>query len=160
MSLAALPLSVCAGWLFARGQFVMAGVLLALIGLCDTLDGELARQGGYQSQTGALIDSTVDRLSEGLVIGGIFWFYRSTPVHAAAALAALFFSLMVSYVRARAEGVGRECKVGLFERPTRVMLLLVGSFVLGRTYMPLLLAVVAAGSLFTTVRRLLHVCRH
>lgn len=160
VTLVALPLAVCSGWLFASGRFVIAGVLVALIGLCDTLDGELARQGGRQSQTGALIDSTVDRLSEGLVIGGIFWFYRNHPFGAVAALAALFFSLMVSYVRARAEGIGRECRVGLFERPIRVLLLLVGAFLLGRTYMPVALAVIAAGSLLTTVHRLLYACRH
>ncbi len=134
----------------------MAAVLVALIGLCDTLDGELARQGGQQSETGALIDSTVDRLGEGLLIGGLLWFYRNSPLGAAAAFAALLFSFMVSYVRARAEGIGRECQVGLFERPVRVLLLLVGAIVLGRTYMPGMLVVIALGSFITVVHRLLY----
>jgi CDP-diacylglycerol--glycerol-3-phosphate 3-phosphatidyltransferase len=70
---------------------------------------------------------------------------------------ALVFSLMVSYVRARAEGVGRECKVGFFERPIRVLVLLFGAFVLGRTWMPIALGVIAVGSLITVIQRIIYV---
>jgi len=159
VTLTALPLSVAAGGLFATGRFSWAGVVLALAGVLDVLDGELARDTGRESQTGAVIDSTVDRAGEGLVFAGLFWFYRGEPLYALTAVLALFFSLMVSYVRARAEGAGRECSVGFFDRPVRVVLLLFGAFVLGRTYMPLALAVVAAGGLGTAVHRLLHVVR-
>jgi CDP-diacylglycerol--glycerol-3-phosphate 3-phosphatidyltransferase len=151
-----LPLSVGAGYLFATGHFIWAGVLVALVGLCDTLDGELSRRTGTASPLGAFIDSTVDRLSESLVLVGLYWYYRGSWF-GLLAVVALIFSLMVSYVRARAEGVGRECKVGLFERPVRVLFLLFGAFVLGRTWMPVALGVIALGSFATVIQRIIHV---
>ena len=151
-----LPLSIGAGYFFAAGQFTIGGVLAALVGLCDTLDGELSRRTGTASSLGAFIDSTVDRLSESLVLVGLYWYYRDSRF-GLLAVVALVFSLMVSYVRARAEGVGRECKVGLFERPVRVLVLLFGAFVLGRTWMPVALGVIALGSLITVIQRITHV---
>jgi len=151
-----LPLSVGAGYLFATGRFIGAGVLAALVGLCDTLDGELSRRTGTASPLGAFTDSTVDRLSESLVLVGLYWYYRDSWF-GLLAVVALVFSLMVSYIRARAEGVGRECKIGLFERPVRVLTLLFGAFVLGRTWMPVALGVIALGSLFTVIQRIFHV---
>ena len=151
-----LPLSIGAGYCFANGWFVWGGVFAALVGLCDTLDGELSRRTGTASALGAFIDSTVDRLSESLVLVGLYWYYRDSWF-GLLAVVALVFSLMVSYVRARAEGVGRECKVGFFERPVRVLVLLFGAFVLGRTWMPIALGVIAVGSLVTVVHRIVHV---
>ncbi|MBM3331734.1 CDP-alcohol phosphatidyltransferase family protein [candidate division WOR-3 bacterium] len=152
----ALPLSIGAGGFFAVGQFMLGGVLVALVGLCDTLDGELSRRTGTSSALGAFIDSTVDRLSESFVLVGLYWFYRDSW-YGLLAVVALVFSLMVSYVRARAEGVGRECKVGFFERPVRVLVLLFGAFILGRTWMPTALGVIALGSFVTVVHRTIHV---
>jgi CDP-diacylglycerol--glycerol-3-phosphate 3-phosphatidyltransferase len=151
-----LPLSIGAGYFFATGRFILGGVLAALVGLCDTLDGELSRLTGTASALGAFLDSTVDRLSEALVLVGLYWFYRESWF-GLLAITALVFSLMVSYVRARAEGVGRECKVGWFERPVRVLVLLAGAFILGRTWMPIALGVIALGSLITVVHRIAHV---
>jgi CDP-diacylglycerol--glycerol-3-phosphate 3-phosphatidyltransferase len=151
-----LPLSIGAGYFFATGRFILGGVLAALVGLCDTLDGELSRLTGTASALGAFLDSTVDRLSEALVLVGLYWFYRDSWF-GLLAITALVFSLMVSYVRARAEGVGRECKVGWFERPVRVLVLLAGAFILGRTWMPIALGVIALGSLITVVHRIAHV---
>ena len=152
----ALPLSIGAGYCFAIGRFFLGGVLAALVGLCDTLDGELSRRTGTASALGAFIDSTVDRLSESLVLIGFYWYYRDSWFGLLAVIA-LVFSLMVSYVRARAEGVGRECKVGFFERPIRVLVILFGAFVLGRTWMPLALAVIALGSFLTVIQRISYV---
>ena len=156
VTLLGLPLSVGAGYCFANGWFIWGGVFVALVGLCDTLDGELSRRTGTASVLGAFLDSTVDRLSESLVLVGLYWYYRDSWF-GLLAITALVFSLMVSYVRARAEGVGRECKVGLFERPVRVLLLLFGAFVLGRTWMPVTLGVIALGSLMTVIQRIAHV---
>ncbi len=156
VTVAGLPLSIGAGYLFATGRFIGGGVLAALVGLCDTLDGELSRRTGTASALGAFVDSTVDRLSESLVLVGFYWYYRDSW-YGLLAVVALVLSLMVSYVRARAEGVGRECRVGFFERPIRVLLLLFGAFVLGRTWMPLALGVIAIGSLITVVHRIFHV---
>ena len=152
----ALPLSIGAGYLFATGRFILGGVLAALVGLCDTLDGELSRRTGTASALGAFIDSTVDRLSESLVLVGLYWYYRDS-LFGLLAVVALVFSLMVSYVRARAEGVGRECKIGFFERPVRVLVLLFGAFVLGRTWMPVALGVIALGSFITAIQRIIYV---
>jgi CDP-diacylglycerol--glycerol-3-phosphate 3-phosphatidyltransferase len=156
VTVAGLPLSVGAGCLFAAGQFIWGGVLVALVGLCDTLDGELSRRTGTASAVGAFVDSTVDRLSESLVLVGFYWYYRDSWFGLLAVIA-LVFSLMVSYVRARAEGVGRECRVGFFERPIRVLVLLFGVFVLGRTWMPVALGVIALGSFVTVIHRITHV---
>jgi CDP-diacylglycerol--glycerol-3-phosphate 3-phosphatidyltransferase len=156
VTLFALPLSIGAGLLFAIGRFFWAGVCVALVGLCDTLDGELSRKTNRTSVLGAFLDSTTDRLSESFVMVGLYWYYRASWFGLLAVLA-LVFSFLVSYVRARAEGVGRECKVGLFERPVRVIIVLIGAFVLGRTWTPLALGVIAVGSLVTVVHRIVHV---
>jgi CDP-diacylglycerol--glycerol-3-phosphate 3-phosphatidyltransferase len=156
VTLLGLPSSIGAGFCFANGWFIWGGLFLALVGLCDTLDGELSRRTGRASVLGAFLDSTVDRLSESLVLVGLYWYYRDSWF-GLLAVAALVFSLMVSYVRARAEGVGRECRVGFFERPVRVVILLTGSFVLGRTWMPLALGLIAAGSFATVIHRIIHV---
>jgi len=156
VTLLGLPLSVGAGYFFAIGRFVLGGVFAVLVGLCDTLDGELSRRTEAASALGAFIDSTVDRVSESLVLVGLYWYYRDSWF-GLLAVVALVFSLMVSYVRARAEGVGRECKVGLFERPVRVLVLLFGAFVLGRTWMPVAIGIIALGSFITVVQRIVYV---
>jgi CDP-diacylglycerol--glycerol-3-phosphate 3-phosphatidyltransferase len=156
VTVSALPLSIGAGYFFATGRFIVGGVLAALVGLCDTLDGELSRRTGTASALGAFIDSTVDRLSESFVLIGFYWYYRDSWF-GLLAVVALVFSLMVSYVRARAEGVGRECKVGFFERPVRVLVLLFGAFVLGRTWMPVALGIIALGSFLTAGQRIIYV---
>jgi len=158
VTVAALPLSVLAGWLFASGRFLPAGLTLVLVGLCDSLDGELSRLSGKASSTGAFLDSSVDRFSEALVLVGIYWYYQFwNPWHALLAVLALVFSLLVSYVRARAEGLGRDCRVGVFERPVRLVVLILGALLLGRTYMPVATGFVALGSLVTVLHRLVHV---
>jgi CDP-diacylglycerol--glycerol-3-phosphate 3-phosphatidyltransferase len=156
VTVAGLPLSAAAGYLFANGRFIWGGVFAALVGLCDTLDGELSRRTETASALGAFVDSTVDRLGESFVLCGFYWYYRDSWF-GLLAVAALVSSLMVSYVRARAEGVGRECRVGFFERPIRVLVLLLGAFVLGRTWMPVALGVIALGSSITVIHRIIHV---
>jgi CDP-diacylglycerol--glycerol-3-phosphate 3-phosphatidyltransferase len=160
VTLAGLPLSLGVAYFFATGRFFWAGVLTALVGLCDSTDGELSRLTGKASATGAFLDSNVDRFSEAVMFIGLYWYYQPlNPWYALLAVLAIVCSLMVSYVRARAEGVGRECSVGLFERPVRVVVLLVGAIVLGRRYMPIAVAVITLGSLITVIQRLVHVLR-
>jgi CDP-diacylglycerol--glycerol-3-phosphate 3-phosphatidyltransferase len=160
VTLLALPGSLGAAYLFATGRFAWAGVLVALVGLADTVDGELARRSGQQTKFGAVLDSSVDRLSEALVLTALAWYYwPSSPLYGLLAIAALVFSVMVSYVRARSEGAGISCEVGWFERPVRVALLLIGAFILGRTWMPVALGAIALGSLVTVGQRLAHVLR-
>ncbi len=155
VTLAGLPLSLGAGWLFASGRFRLGGVLLALVGLCDSLDGELSRRTGKASLLGALIDSTVDRLSEAIILVGIGWhFVAVRPAVTLLAAVALTGSFLVSYVRARAEGLGWQCSIGWFERPVRVAVLLAGALVGQPWSIILALWAVTVGSLITVVQRL------
>jgi CDP-diacylglycerol--glycerol-3-phosphate 3-phosphatidyltransferase len=159
VTLSALPLSLGAAWAFATGRFLPAGGLQALVGLCDSVDGELSRATGRAGPAGAFMDSTIDRFSEALVLGGIYWFYSThSQWSALLAVAAIPLSLLVSYVRARAEGLGHECRVGWFERPVRVITLLAGAAA-GPKYMPIALGLIVLGSFATVVQRVVHVLR-
>ncbi len=158
-------LTVC-GWmlslgsaaLFGLGHVRVAGLVMLLGGLFDALDGAVARESGRMSAFGAFLDSTLDRLSEAAIFVGIVFFYADAgpPFGALLAGAAMTFSLLTSYARARAEGLGIGCKVGLLERAGRVVILSASSL-LGLLTPGLLL--LAAGALITTTQRLLHVRR-
>ena len=132
---------------------------MAVAGVCDSIDGELSRLSGRQSSIGAFLDSTVDRFGEALVFAGIAWYYRAQPWYVMLTIAAMVLSLMVSYVRARAEGLGFECNVGWFERPVRILLMVFGAVILGRTWLPAMLGVIVLGSGFTVGQRMVHVMR-
>jgi CDP-diacylglycerol--glycerol-3-phosphate 3-phosphatidyltransferase len=127
-------------------------------GLFDALDGAVARESNQMSAFGAFLDSTLDRLSESAIFVGIIFFYASSsrPVEALLAGAAMSFSLMTSYTRARAEGLGLKCEVGLLERAGRVVILslvsLSGFLIVG-------VGLVTAGAFVTTAQRILHVRR-
>lgn len=155
VTVAGVVLSVACGYLLSQGRFIWAGAVMLLAGLSDALDGELARKSNRVRPLGAFLDSSLDRISEFAVFFGIFWFFRSSPGKAALVFGALFASLAVSYVRARAEGIGIECKVGLFERPVRYVFLVLGVFL--HRYLFIALWVILAGSAFTVVQRVTHV---
>lgn len=149
-------LSVGAAVLFALGYTKIAGAVMLFAGLFDALDGAVARESNQMSAFGAFLDSTLDRLSESAIFVGIIFFYASSskPYEALLAGAAMAFSLMTSYTRARAEGLGLKCEVGLLERAGRVVILslfsLLGLLIVG-------VGLVAAGALVTTAQRILHV---
>ena len=174
-------LSVAAGIAFFQGHARIAATLLLGSGLCDILDGQLARRLGPESRFGAFLDSTLDRLGEAAVLAGIAGFYlrnllalvyRSDDairqmeaglepdtwaIMAFVAVLALTGSLLVSYTRARAEGLGLECKVGWFERPERLALLIVAGYVQQFRVMSAALLVLAALSFWTAAQRVRHV---
>jgi CDP-diacylglycerol--glycerol-3-phosphate 3-phosphatidyltransferase len=152
VTVAGVVLSIACGWLLSQGRFIAAGLVLLLSGLSDVLDGELARRSNQARPLGAFLDSSLDRISEFAVFFGIFWFFRSSPGMAALVFGALFASVAVSYIRARAEGIGIECKVGLFERPVRYVCLVLGVFL--HRYLFVALWVILAGSAFTVVQRI------
>ena len=144
--------------LFGLGHSRIAGAVMLFGGLFDALDGAVARESNRMSSFGAFLDSTLDRLSESTIFVGLVFFYASAdlPYEALLAGAAMTFSLLTSYARARAEGLGVECEVGLLERAGRIVILSVLS-ILGLTTVGLYL--VAAGALVTTAQRILHVRR-
>ncbi|MFN3870782.1 MAG: CDP-alcohol phosphatidyltransferase family protein [Aquificaceae bacterium] len=127
----------------------LALLLLSLGSSCDFLDGSLARRLSKDSKFGAFIDSLTDRISDALPFIAIALSSGDKLVSLLAMLSILF-SYTVSYARARAEGLGHELKVGLFERPERWIVLLIG---LALDLIPLTLFIIAAGSLFTTLQR-------
>jgi CDP-diacylglycerol--glycerol-3-phosphate 3-phosphatidyltransferase len=151
-------LSVGAATLFALGYTKTAGAVMLFAGLFDTLDGAVARESNQMSTFGAFLDSTLDRLSESAIFVGVIFFFAASgrPYEALLAGTAMTFSLMTSYTRARAEGLGLECQVGLLERAGRVVILslfsLTGFLIFG-------VALVAVGALVTTTQRILHVRR-
>jgi CDP-diacylglycerol---glycerol-3-phosphate 3-phosphatidyltransferase len=149
--------SLCAAVLFGLGYMKTAGAVMLFAGLFDALDGAVARESGRMSAFGAFLDSTLDRFSEAAIFVGVIFFYAAShPYATLLAGVAMTFSLMTSYTRARAEGLGLDCEVGLLERAGRVIILslfsLAGLLLIG-------LALVAAGALVTTAQRFLHVRR-
>lgn len=201
VTVAGFVFSLLSGLAFFAGHPGAGAFVLLLAGLCDVLDGELARGTGVVSSYGAFLDSTLDRLSEAVVLWGVAGFYATNlmgswrklaalidqvgsfevdPVSARiikdalvepvtwvgvtmVSVLALIGSFMVSYTRARAEGLGLDCKVGWFERPERMALLIVGGLVTGLAgkfwAMPLALLLLAVFSLATAAQRMAHVYR-
>jgi CDP-diacylglycerol--glycerol-3-phosphate 3-phosphatidyltransferase len=113
------------------GSFRIAALLVLLAGMFDTIDGKLARDSGKVSRFGALFDSTLDRYSEVILFFGMaHYFVEHDQIWNSIAVAvALGGSLMVSYIRARAEGLGFECKVGILQRPERLLLIAIGGLI-------------------------------
>jgi len=137
VSLLSLALSFIAALLYGTGYFFTGGLLLLLSGFTDTLDGTIARITGLSSRFGALLDSTLDRYAEFLVFAGLLIHFRDDWT-CYAVIAALMGSIMVSYVKARAESLGSTKVIGLMQRPERLVLLALGSLLntpLG-TYFP------------------------
>lgn len=157
---AGVAISFGAGWLFAVGQMRWAGAALIVAGLCDALDGALARRSGTVTPFGAFLDSTVDRYADGAPLAGIAWWagMRHDGMLCALALLALVGSFAVSYARARAEGLGQACTVGWMERPERLVLLIAGALG-GALVLPWAVGVLAIGANVTAVQRVVHVHR-
>jgi len=144
------------GVVLALGHFRVGAVLIVLAGAFDGLDGALARLTNRVTSFGAFLDSTLDRYAEGVLYLGLLLFYLRSGDSLAATLVYLtiFGSLLVSYTRARAEGIGVECKVGLFTRFERVAVLIIG---LLSGWMLLALGVLAFFSNLTALQRMWHV---
>lgn len=149
----------------AVGHLRIGGVLALFAGIFDMFDGALARVQDKKSTFGAFLDSTLDRYSEGLVLLGVLLYVVTWPpsvtrtwVVALTYVAALS-SLMVSYAKARAEGLGLECKIGLMARPERVLLLAAGLIIGGPGLLLWTMAALAATSTYTAIQRIVHVWR-
>jgi CDP-diacylglycerol--glycerol-3-phosphate 3-phosphatidyltransferase len=165
ISLTGFALNVAAACLIVGRLFFLAGVAFIVGSIMDTLDGRYSRMSGKGTAFGAFLDSTLDRLEEGIVLitVGAYFASRHNQAAVAAAVAAVLFSLMVSYTRARAEALGVECKVGLATRPVRVVILSAGLVFargasLGHFYLLAPAVYVLAGlSVLTTAQRIWHV---
>ena len=154
-TLAGLALNIGAAYVIATGHFLPGGLLVLVAGLCDLLDGALARFIKQTSKFGALFDSLADRISEAaLFFGLLVWYMRGgSAMGVVLAFAALIGSFLVSYIRARAEGLGLECKVGLFTRPERVIVLTIGLVV---NQVTIALWVVVVFAYITVIQRVVY----
>lgn len=155
---------------FALGRVRLGGLLLLCSGLFDILDGQVARQGGMATAFGALYDSTLDRVGEAALFGGValFFLHGGVPperetLAVALAMVAMVASLLVSYTRARAEGLGLDCRVGIAARSERVLALGAPALFFGAGREGWLLfwivAFLALVTAITVVQRVLHVAQ-
>ena len=144
---------IIAGVVIAEGELLIGGVILILSALLDAFDGTLARTTGRATPFGGVFDSSIDRLFEGAVLGGLLWHYLDSgdKTEAMLVFVAAIGSLCVSYVRARAEVEGVSMYDGLFTRPVRIVLLAAGLVLGGLT---VVLWVLAVMTLLTTAHRL------
>ena len=128
ISLTGFALNLAAAGLVVGRLFFLAGVAFVVGSVMDTLDGRYSRMSGKGTPFGAFLDSTLDRLEEGIVLTAVAAYFASLhdEVAVAAVVAAVLASLMVSYTRARAEALGVACRVGLATRPVRVVILSAG----------------------------------
>ena len=156
VTIAATALNAGVAVVVAMGHVQVAGVMILVVALFDTLDGALARVTQKSSTFGAFLDSTLDRYSEGLILLGLLIHLGGSGDSLGIALCfvVLLGSLMVSYTRARAEGLGMECEVGIAPRPERVVILSIG-LIVGWT-LPAL-ALLAVLTHLTALQRILHV---
>jgi CDP-diacylglycerol---glycerol-3-phosphate 3-phosphatidyltransferase len=128
ISLTGFVLNLTAAGLIVGRMFFLAGIAFIVGSIMDTLDGRYSRMSGKGTPFGAFLDSTLDRLEEGIVLTAVAAYFASLHNQAAVAavVLAVLGSLMVSYTRARAEALGVACKVGLATRPVRVVILSIG----------------------------------
>src|SRR4029077_2991853 len=120
--------NLVAAVLVTQRLFFLAGVAFVVGSVMDTLDGRYSRMSGKGTMFGAFLDSTLDRIEEGVVLPAVAWYFADTghAIPAAACVLAVLGSLIVSYTRARAEALGVECRGGIATRPVRVVILSIG----------------------------------
>src|SRR5579875_2671436 len=170
VTLLGLLLSIVTAAVIASGYIIAGGVLVLFAGIFDMFDGAMARVRNAATTFGAFLDSTLDRYSESIILAGLLYYALQRPgLHEALWpwadeqqwMIALIFvaaigSLMVSYTKARAEGLGLECKTGMLARPERVVILAIG-LLTGTTIWALTLLAVL--SHVTAIERIIHVWR-
>jgi CDP-diacylglycerol--glycerol-3-phosphate 3-phosphatidyltransferase len=156
-----LVLNIFAAYVIATGHLLLGGILVLVSGLFDLLDGALARFTSQTTRFGAILDSTVDRISEAAILCGLLIWY--VPQEGASSRIVLIFivligSFLVSYIRARAEGLGWQCQVGLFTRAERVIVLAIG-LIAGRIWVHsvfVALCILAVFVFITVAQRLIY----
>ena len=154
---------------FGLGHVRLGGLLLLASGIADTLDGQVARAAAMETKFGAFYDSTLDRVGDGATFIGIAVYFMTAPDVAwrvpavIACMVAILASLLVSYARARAEGLGIDCKVGIAQRAERIILLGLVSVLFGAMARAQVLEaavlVLALASVITVVQRFVYVYR-
>ncbi|MFC1821958.1 CDP-alcohol phosphatidyltransferase family protein [Thermodesulfobacteriota bacterium] len=179
LSFAGFILSILAGVVYGAGAFFWAGWIVVIAGTCDAMDGLIARQSNKNSVFGAFLDSTLDRYSDMFLFAGLAYYFagghwlsrqliseegggQASPWTVFAIIMVIAGSYMVSYARARAETLGIACKVGLMQRPERMVLLIIGSLlgaipVFGVILLQATLVILAVTSNITALHRIFYV---
>ena len=151
-----LLLTAAATWAVANGHPLLAAGLLMGGGLMDLLDGSVARANQRATPFGGFYDSVSDRISDGLILGGVAWWISDQPRLFMLAIVALVAAQVTSYVRARAEAIDLTCSIGILERAERAVLLIV-ALLLHQWLLEPVLWVLAIGSTVTVIQRVHHV---
>lgn len=159
-----LGVSLAALVFFPRGEFVWGVVVIMLFIFSDMIDGAMARAMGRSGKWGAFLDSTLDRIADGFVFGAlVVWAARTqADPTVAAALICLVGGAVISYAKARAEGLGMTCNVGIAERTERLIIILLAAFLygLGVPYiLPAAMWLLAVLTVITVYQRMAHVYR-
>ena len=166
ISITGLALVVLGAVLIWREQLVLGGAAFAVGSICDTLDGRYSRMSGKGSQFGAFLDSTLDRVGEGLALFAASYLFarEGQATNAALCAFAILASVMVSYTRARAEALNADAAVGFGSRATRVVILSAGLILAGIlgyedpvNALSISVWVLAVISTITTIQRIVHV---
>ena len=154
-----LLLNIVTGALIITGEWFAAGIVLIVAGICDVMDGSVARQRGESGRSGAFLDSVLDRVSDMILFACLFWRLAATGqrLDAVLALITLVVSLAVSHVRAEAEAAGVTLSEGLFQRLERVIALVVGLLIPGA--MTPVLVLLALLGVVTVAQRVLAALR-
>jgi CDP-diacylglycerol--glycerol-3-phosphate 3-phosphatidyltransferase len=150
-----LVINILAAWMFARGKFVGAGLVVVGAGLFDMVDGRVARATDRVTKFGGFFDSVLDRYSDLALFMGLLVYYATINRFFYIVLTAVVMtgSVMVSYSRARAENSIPKCKVGFLERPERVVLIIIGALF---NHMAQVLWVIAILSNITVIHRMIY----
>jgi len=150
-----LVINILAAWMFARGRFLAAGLVVIGAGLFDMVDGRVARATDRVTRFGGFFDSVLDRYSDLALFMGLLVYYASINRFFYIVLTAIVMtgSVMVSYTRARAENSIPKCKVGFLERPERIVLIIIGALF---NRMAQVLWVIAVLSNITVVHRMIY----
>lgn len=140
-------------FMLAKGKFLTAALIIIFASLFDMLDGALARKTGQKTKFGGFLDSTVDRFSEGVLYLGLLIYYSGINDTNGIILSylTLFFSFLVSYIRARASGLKIDCEIGLFTRPERLIALIIG-LLINRVFEIMIL--ITAAAFITVIQRM------
>jgi CDP-diacylglycerol---glycerol-3-phosphate 3-phosphatidyltransferase len=159
ISITGLILNIVAAVLVWQELFIVGGIAFIVGSVCDTMDGRYSRMSGKGTQFGAFLDSTLDRIEEGVVLIAVAAVFATdgNEFAAAATVAAVLASLMVSYTRARAEALGVECKVGIASRAVRVVILSIGILFADLGLLAPSVYVLAALGTVTMLQRIFHV---
>jgi len=156
LTISGVILVILGSYFIYKERFLVAGLFILIGNICDALDGSLARRHNQATKFGAFLDSVVDRISDFIPFVALAFLFRENEIMLFLTIISIIFSFLVSYTRARAEGLGIECKIGILERPERSAILIVSLFA---NAVEVGIFLIVLGTFITTIQRILCVYR-